>query len=164
MRLDPQIIRQQIERILLIHPELVEDDQLRADMVEGSTEAHDFLREVEKRRREASMLIEACLVTMDDLQQRVERLNRREHAMRQLAFKVMEAADLKKCELPEATLSIRNGTPKVIITDEALLPDILCRIEREPDKTKIKELLAAGNEVRGCILSNAEPTLAIRTR
>ena len=69
-----------------------------------------------------------------------------------------------RIELPEATLSIRVGMPKVVVTDEAVLPDTLCRIKREPDKTKIKESLLAGNAVEGAVLSNAEHTLTIRTK
>jgi hypothetical protein len=163
-RLDPAVVAQQIANLLLLYPDLADDEQLRADMVEGSTDAFDLLREIERRRRETETLIAGLDATLRDLQHRSARLDLRVRAMRDLIFKIMNLADLRKVELPEATLSIRAGTPKVIVTDEVLIPDELCRIKREPDKTKIKELLLDGQHVEGTVLSNAKPSIAIRTK
>ena len=41
--------------------------------------------------------------------ERKARMIRREEAMRTLMFAVMEAANLRKVELPEATISLRAG-------------------------------------------------------
>lgn len=164
MKLNVEVVRQQISNLLLQWPELEEDDVLRADSIEGETDAHEFLRLVEEQRREATAMAGACSTTIAELEVRRDRFVRREHAMRKIAFQVMEAADLRKIEMAEATYSIRNGSPKLIVTDDAIIPDILCRIKREPDKKKIADLLKQGNEVQGAILSNAEPTLSIRTK
>ena len=75
----------------------------------------------------------------------------------------MQTANLAKAELPEATLSIRQGTPKVVIINEREIPDEFMRIKKEPDKTRIKAVMTAGEVVSGCALSNAEPSLTIRT-
>lgn len=164
MRLDPALIIHHINCLLVQYPELAEDDQLRADMIEGETDLHEFLRETENRRQNATAMAGAIAATIAQLEQRLGRFERREQAMRRLMHKLMEAADLRKAELPEATLSIRNGTPKVIITDETLIPEILCRIKREPDKQRIGQLLKEGSPVQGAELSNAEPNLTIRTK
>lgn len=164
MRLDLKIVKHQIDTLLVMCPELAEDEILLADMIEGETDAHEFLRSIETKRREAVTMAGALAININGLNERRERFSRREQAMRNLAFKVMEVANIRKIEMPEATYSLRNGTPKVIITDETLLPDVLCRINREPDKTKIKELLTNGSPVRGAELSNSEPSLAIRTK
>ncbi len=165
MRINPSFVQHQIAALLVAYPELAEDDQLRADMIEGETDAFEFLRMVEAKRREATSLAGAVAGTIAELELRLGRFERREKAMRDLMFRVMQAADIKKAELAEATVSIRNGTPKVIITDETVLPDIACRFKREPDKTKIKELLQTEPfYVAGATLSNPEPTLSIRTK
>lgn len=164
MRMDPALIIHHINCLLVQCPELEEDEQLRADMIEGETNLNEFLRDMEAKRRDAAAMAGAIATTITDLEQRLARLERREQAMRRLMHKLMEAADLKKIELPEATLSIRNGTPKVIITDETLIPEILCRIKREPDKQRIGQLLKEGSPVQGAELSNAEPNLTIRTK
>ena len=61
-------------------------------------------------------------------------------------------------------LSIRAGQPRVIITDETLLPPDCVRIKREPDKIAIKERLSRGEPVPGATLSNSEETLAMRIK
>lgn len=162
--LSVEIVRAQINGLILQYPELTEDDQLRADSIEGETDAYDLLRKIEAMRRDAAAMAGACATTIAELELRQGRFVRREQAMRAFAMKLMKTASIRKHEMPEATYSIRNGVSKVIITDENFIPDILCRIKREPDKTKIKKLLTNGNPVRGAELSNAEPTLTINTK
>ena len=164
MRLDPAIIRHQIENLLIQCPELAEDEVLRADMIEGETEAHEFLRTVEIRRQATHILANALATYIAELSVRMARFERRETSMRELAFKVMSAANLRKIEMPEATYSIRAGTPKVVIIDEAQLPADAFRIKKEVDRQTIKSWLNAGQEVPGATLSNAEQTLSIRTK
>ncbi len=165
MRLDPRIVKQQIDNLLLQWPELAEDDQLRADMVEGETDAFDFLRQIERKRQEAKTFNDAIETNIAELEIRQGRFERRERAMRALMFKIMEVAKQKKFELPEATLSIRDGQQKVIgDPDPDLLPDDLVRIKREVNRSAIKAKLEAGLSVQGCTLSNSEPVLSIRTK
>ena len=164
MRLDVDHIRQQISNLLLACPELAEDEILRADMIEGETDANTFLSECERKRVEAKWLAASIEFHQEELDERKKRFERREQAMRNLMFKIMEAADLKKVELPEVTLSIRQGVPKVIITTEELLPLEMWRFTKSPDKTKIKETIQGGTPVAGAEMSNAEPTLSILTR
>lgn len=163
-RLNPTMVQLQMSNLLLQYPELEEDEQLRSDMIEGETEAHEFLSQVERKRQEARSHAIAIQSNIAELQQRQARMERREEAMRALMFKVMEHANLPKIELPEATLSIRAGTPKVLITDEDTIPNAWCRFKREPNKQKIKEALSNGGTIPGAELSNAESVLAIRTK
>jgi len=164
MRLDPQIIAQQIEQLILLYPELADDEQLHADMIEGETDAFDFIRLVENMRREATMMAGGIAGTIAELEVRQTRYTRKEQAMRALAFKIMQRADLRKVELPEATYSVRNGIAKVLVTDETQLPDDCVKVTRAPDKTAIKDKLSSGQTVPGAELSNAEPSLSIRTK
>jgi hypothetical protein len=164
MRLDPSIIRQQIGNLLVQFPELAEDEQLRADSIEGETEAFEFLALIIRQIEDARILADGTAERIKELNERGDRFARRIEAFRSLAFKIMEAADLTKAELPCATLSIRKGGTKIIITDESAIPDILCKFSRAPDRTKIKELLTDGKTVIGAELSNAEPSLSIRIK
>jgi hypothetical protein len=164
MRVDTHIVTQQIAALLLAYPELAEDEILRADTIEAETETHGLLRKIEQARQDATAMAGAVATLIAGLELRLGRFERREKAMRELAFKIMQVANLKRIELAEATLSTVNGQQRVIITDESLIPDILCRFKKEPDKTKIKETLKAGNMVPGAALSNAEPHLMIRTK
>jgi hypothetical protein len=164
MRLDPAVIKHQVDTLLSAYPELAEDEVLRADMLEGSTDLVEFLRALERRRQEASALAESVTMNIDALAARRARFERRDTGIRDLMFKMLQLAHLRKLEMPEATLSVRTGVPRVLVTDEAALPDELCRIKREPDRAKIKEALADFKPVPGATLSNAEDTFAIRVR
>jgi len=108
-------------------------------------------------------LIDGIDVKLAELKERKQRFLDRDAAMRRIMFSVMNFADVPKIELPEATIAIRKGTAKVIILDEAAIPDSLCRITREPDKLAIKEALKT-DFVPGAALSNAEAVLTIRTK
>jgi sugar-specific transcriptional regulator TrmB len=163
-RLDPQIIQQQIAGLLIEFPELAEDDILRADMIEGETQAIEFLAEIVRRIEDTAALRDGVAERIRELAERKSRFERRVEALRSMAFKVMNTADLKKVELPTATLSIRNGAPQVVIHDSNSLPADCLRIKTEPDKTAIKEKLKAGGVVPGAYLSNSEPTLSIRVK
>jgi hypothetical protein len=164
MRLDPTVIKHQVDGLLAAYPELVEDEVLHLDMIEGSTDLIEFLRALERRRQEAIALVEALAMNIDALRARQARFEKRDQAVRDLMFRLLQIAHLKKLEMPEATLSVRVGVPKVIVTDEAALPDEYCRIKREPDRGKIKQTLSEFKPVPGATLSNAEDTLAIRVK
>jgi hypothetical protein len=164
MRIDASVILHQINNLLVQYPELVEDDALRADMIEGETEVFEFLEELERKRREAVHLIDGLTPDLVAMGLRQKRFERREEAVRLLMFKIMEMADIKKHELPLATLSMRNGPVKVVITDEQRLADEYVRIKREPNKIAIKEALDSGARVDGAELSNPVTVLSIRTK
>ena len=165
-RLDPTFVRMQIEQLRVTHPGIWDDgdEQLLADSLEGSTDLHEFLTVAVKRICEA----EACADGIGDLirevKERQQRFEQRGEAMRAMAFKLMSAADVRKVELPQATLSIRAGQPRVTITDEARLPEHCIRIKREPDKVRIRELLSQGEPVAGAEMSNREEVLAVRIK
>lgn len=162
--LDPTLVRREIEALRLHYPEVFEDEELLHDTLQGQTSLHEFLMLVEDRRQEAEAMCSAIEQRMSELTDRCGRYHKREQAMRRLAFNMMQAAEQKKLELPTATLSVRQGTPRVLITNEEALEDRFVKLIRTPDKTEIKRCLQAGEIVTGATLSNAEPTLAIRTR
>jgi Siphovirus Gp157 len=162
--LDPIFVQRQISDLLLANPELAEDEVLRADMIEGSTDAFEFLRTVVRKIGMTEATAHGTTEYIAQLRERQARLERREYALRQLIHKVMDTADLRKCELPEATLSIRAGQPKVVILNEAELPQEFMRVKTEPDKTKLKAAMQAHEHVPGAALSNAEPVLSIRVK
>lgn len=156
-------IRNQIEALKVAHPELKEDDEAWQISLESETDINDLLTNIVRQIEDAKALVIGTKDRFEELTKRKQRFEHRVEALRELAFKLMEAAGLPKLELPEATLSIRNVAPSVIITDEESLPDIACKFERKPDKAKIKELLASG-WVAGATMSNGTKSLTIRIK
>ena len=161
--LDPDLVRRQVENLKLTNPDVFEDDELWALTLESETDFHALLTKIVRRIEDTKALASGTGERLQDLAARKLRFEHRMDSLRALLFKLMEAADLSKCELPEATISLRNVAPSVVITDEENLPDIACKFERKPDKTKIKELLATG-PVIGASMSNGSKTLTIRIK
>jgi hypothetical protein len=163
-RIDPTFVLAQIELLRLRYPQIWDDDDTLEIVLESETDLNDALAAIVERMCEAEAFAIAINAVVNNLRDRRDRFNNRYEAMRTLVFKLMSSADVRKVELVQATLSIRAGQPKVIVTDEAALPIDCVRIKREPDKVAIKEHLARGEPVPGAELSNAEPTLAVRTK
>jgi len=165
-RLDPTFVRAQIELLRVTHPGIWDagDETLLADMLEGETDLHAFLATVVRRMLEAKAYADGIGDLIHEMNDRQARFEARGDAMRALAYRVMNWAEVRKLELPIATLSIRAGQPRVIITDEAQLPEQFVRVRREPDKHLIASHLKAGERVEGAELSNSEETLAVRTK
>jgi len=163
-RLDPAFVTAEITNLLLGHPELAEDEVLRADMIEGSTSAHEFLSEVLRVIGAARAVRAGVDQYIADLKERRDRMERRGDSLRILIHKVLEHARLAKAELPEATVFLRAGPRKVVIINEQEIPENFIRIKREPDKLAIRAELQRGGEVPGCLLSNPEPSLTIKVK
>lgn len=69
----------------------------------------------------------------------------------------MIAVGKTKITMPRAGLSFRLSR-SVLVTDETLLADDLFRVKmsREPDLTKIRELLMTGRDVPGCTMQEKQ--------
>lgn len=163
-RLDPTFVRREIDALAVTHPDVWEDDDLRALALESETGFREFLTKVLRRILETNLLIDKNdidLAALADLKKRQQRFAKRVEGLRSLALQVMLHANEQKVELPRATLSVSNGVPKVIFTDEAALPDNVVEIVRKPLRTEIKKLIEEGVTVPGAELSNGEPTLRI---
>jgi hypothetical protein len=162
LRIDPGFVLAQIELLRLRYPQIWDDDDTLAITLEGETDLHEVLAAVVARMCDAEAYAEADNKLINDLKERRDRFNTRYDAMRILAMRLMNAAEQRKVELAQKTVSIRTGTPKVIITDEAALPADCIRIKREPDKVAIADRLKRGEQVPGAEMSNAEPVLSVR--
>jgi hypothetical protein len=163
VNINPLVVRQQIENLKVSHPELIEDDEAWLASLESETKFEELVTQLVRRIDDSKALAEGTAGRLTELQERKARMLHRMESLRNLLFKLMESAELAKLELPECSISIRNVAPSVIITDEENLPDIACKFERKPDKTKIKELLKDG-PVAGAIMSNGGKTLSMRVK
>lgn len=161
---DWSAIKSQVDALLAEYSELAEDDVLRADMIEGSTDVHSVLAKLLDIEREAFSMEAGVGIRREALHARQKRYGRHAEGTRALILKIMQHAALRSVPLPEATLTVRAGSPRVIITDETMLPEELCSFDIRPNKAAIKERIVAGETVPGAVLSNSEPSLTIRVR
>jgi Siphovirus Gp157 len=164
MLLINEVIKLQLERLKLEFPDLIEDMDAWQLSVESETDMVKFMRVVERQRQEIAGRVVGLEQTIDNLMARKERFQRNDAAMRSMMLGLLQNAQLRKMELPEATISVRHGMPRVVITDEADLPGEYWRIKKEPDKIKIKQALESAASVPGASLSNSPDTITIRIR
>src|SRR3990167_6910226 len=137
MRLDLAIVEKEIAVLLAANPELAEDEALRLDMIEGETEAFRVLSKLVRQIGETESTIAGLDNYINQLEARKERFEHRKHVFRALIFRLMSIADIRKAQLPEATLSIKASARKVIITDETQIPEPFWRVIREINKALI---------------------------
>jgi hypothetical protein len=165
-RLDPTFVRAQIELLRHTHPDIwdADDETLLADMLEAQTGLNELLAAIVDRMCDAEAFAAGLDLMLATMKARRDRFDQCKDAMRSLAFRLMTQADVHNIKLTQATLSVRAGQPRVVITDEARLPEQFVRIKREPDKHLIASHLKAGETVPGAEISNSEPVLSVRVK
>lgn len=153
------------DRLLAEDPDLESDQRLFHDMVEGEAEGDPFavLDQVIRAAIEADAMAEAAKVRADAMLARAARFAKRRDALRGIAFAALDSLGIKRHERPDFTASVRAGVPSVTITDESAIPETYWRMTRTPDKGLIRADLKSGVPVPGAELSNAAPSLAIKT-
>lgn len=165
MNFNPAVVRQQIENLRVAHPDLVEDDETWMLAIESETDLDAVLTKIVRKIEDTKALEVGTKDRLDELRARKDRFGRKVDSLRGLAFKMMEAAGVDAMVLPEATISIRKGLPHLVgEADAASLPDELCKISRDVDRTKVKEAIKQGRDVPGFSLSNSSPSLTIRVK
>jgi hypothetical protein len=117
-----------------------------------------------------STLVDQALATglrlrMKEMQERLDRFEDRASKRRGIARDVMREADIKKIIAPDFTVSVRPGTPSLVIADEAATPETYWL--PQPPKLDRQSLLAAikqGQEIPGALLSDPQPVLTVRAK
>jgi hypothetical protein len=151
------------DRIRTEDPQI--DEQTLADTVEGLTDLHQIVIAIIRSALADEALVTGLKCRIADMQGRLDRLQDRASKRRQIAKDVMVELDLKKITAPDFTVSIRPGTPALLVLDEAAVPSIYWE-PREPrlNRQELLSELKEGAEIEGVALSNPEPVLSVRTK
>ena len=151
------------ERILAIEADI--DDTTLADTLEGSTDLHEVVAAVVRSALIDEALVEGLKGHIQALQDRLHRLIERASERRRIARDAMIEVDVRKIAAPDFTLSVRPGSPALVVTDEKAVPDPYWQ-PREPrlDRVGLINDLKRGTPIPGVALSNPEPVLSVRVR
>jgi hypothetical protein len=160
-----------IERAMSIAQQLLselgpdaEDEILKMDMLEGSSDALEVARRLVRISLDAQALADAAKARMQDLATRHDRFRAQADRARTTVKEMLDVLEIPKLLSEDFTVSLRAGPPKLLITDEQKLAEEFWRVSRSPDRPLIKAALDAGRRVEGAVLSNSEPILTVRTR
>jgi hypothetical protein len=163
--LHPDIIRAQIAQLRLAYGELEQDDEAWLASLESETSLTELADKLIDRERECAALAGGCAQREIELAERRKRFEDQSKRIRGVLLALLQAANVRKLERPEATISIRAGGEKVEIPDDAAVPDQFCTIKKIPNKTLIKELLLnTAAKPNWAMLNRSPETLSMRVK
>jgi hypothetical protein len=151
------------DRLLAEDPDL--DERTLADTIEGLTDLHEIVTAIVRSALDDEALAGGLKSRIGEMQGRLERLEDRSSKRRQIARDVMEEIDLKKIVAPDFTVSIRPGSPALVVLDESAIPGAFFE-PRQPrlNRQALLAELKGGAEIAGAQLSNPSPVLSVRTK
>jgi hypothetical protein len=155
-----QVLR---ERLLADWPTLEGDWVL--DTLEGITDLHEMIAAVIRSALVDEALHAGLRFRVDDMKQRLSRLEERAAKKRQLALDTMLEVGLTKLEQPDFTASARAGSPALVVVADDRIPEPYW-VPQPPrlDRQTILGELKRGAEIPGAQLSNPQPVLMVRTK
>ena len=149
---------------LLITLPTVDEDTLR-DTLEGITELPEMIAAVIRSALVDEALGSGLRGRLDEMKERLSRLEIRGGKKRELALHAMSEAGLAKLEQPDFTASMRAGSPALIVVSEKIIPEAYW-LPQPPklDRQSILGELKRGAAIPGAELSNPKPVLMVRTK
>lgn len=135
-----------------------------ATLVESECDVIERMRRILRAARMTEAQAKALGELQAEMRDRKARLDKKADSLRDACKWAMGELGLRKIEAPDFNVSLSAGRAPLVITDEAALPDELCRVKREADKTAIKAALEAGQDVPGALFGKPSPTLTVRTK
>ena len=150
-------------RLLTDFPAL--DDQTLYDTLEGITDLHEMIAAVIRSALVDEALQAGLRGRLDDMKERLSRLDLRASKKRELALHAMSEVGLVKLEQPDFTASTRAGSPALLVISEQTIPPAYW-LPQPPklDRQGLLGELKRGAAIPGAELSNPKPVLMVRTK
>ena len=99
------------------------DDETLADTLEGITDLHEMIAAVIRSALVDEALHAGLRFRVDDMRERLSRLELRASKKRELALEAMTEVGLTKLEQPDFTASARAGSPALVVIAEERIPE-----------------------------------------
>lgn len=162
-----KFLRREIEAAKLLRDQLVavasEDETLIRDCIEGETDLYETVRAVIASMGESEALAASLDAYIDTLTVRKRRIAERVEGYRALLITALDVSGRKKIETDVGTVSLSKVQPKVIVTDEAVIPVAFWKAaDPKLDRKALAEALKSGQQIPGAELSNGGQTVTIR--
>ena len=165
LQLQTEVRRYQLlgEKIIQEFPST--DDETIRDTLEGITDLHEMIAAVIRSALVDEALHAGLRFRLDDMRERLSRLELRASKKRELALAAMTEVGLSKLEQPDFTASARAGTPALVVIAEESIPGASW-LPQPPrlDRQAILGELKRGIEIPGAEMSVPKPVLSVRTK
>ena len=141
------------------------DEEPVSDSLEGITDLHEMIAAVIRSALVDEALHSGLRFRIDDMRDRLSRLELRATKKRELALEAMSEAGLSKLEQADFTASIRAGSPALVVVAEERIPEPYWL--PQPPKLNRQAILGElkrGTEIPGTQMSNARQVLSVRTK
>lgn len=141
------------------------DQETIRDTLEGITDLHDIIAAIIR-----SALIDEALQVglrsrLEEMKERLSRLDERGRKKRQLALEAMNEVGLNKLEQPDFTASAKIGFPSLIVVAQDKIPEAYWLPQpAKLDRQALLGELKRGGDIAGVELSNPHPVLMVRTK
>ena len=151
------------ERVLADWPTI--DEETLRDTLEGITDLHEMIAAVIRSALVDEALHAGLRGRLDDMRERLSRLEVRACKKRELALHAMSEVGLAKLEQPDFTASTRAGSPALLVISEQSIPPAYW-LPQPPklDRQGVLAELKRGATIPGAELSNPKPVLMVRTK
>jgi hypothetical protein len=163
-------VRSEIQRYTRIREWLLQhfpdvDDQTIRDTLEGETNLHEMIAAVIRSALVDEALSAGLRKRLEDMKERLARLEERGAKKRQLALDAMGEVGLSKLQQSDFTASTRPGSPSLLVTAEGEVPSAYW-VPQPPklDRQALLGQLKRGAEIPGVQLNNPKPVLVVRTK
>lgn len=140
-----------------------DDDDAIHDALEGETNLLEAISDAVNRIAELEAHQEALAIQAKALAERKSRFEVQAERVRAAVLVAMGIAELRKLELPQATISRKPVPPKAVITSEAEIPSRFWKpSDPKLDRKAVLDALKAKEIVPGAELSNGSETISIK--
>src|SRR6478672_13785042 len=109
------------ERLLSDYPNL--DEETLADTLEGITDLHGMIAAVIRSALVDEALHAGLRFRLDDMRERMSRLEVRAEKKRQLALEAMSEVGFTRLEQPDFTAATRAGPPALVVIAQDKIPN-----------------------------------------
>ena len=166
----PSTLRHDLHLYTYLRQKLIEafpdaDDDTIRDTLEGITSLHELIAEIIRSALIDEALQSGLRARMQDMKERLSRLEARAVKKRELALEAMSEAGLNKLEQADFTASTRAGPASVLVIAEDQIPQTYWLPQpAKLDRQAVLGGLKRGEEISGAQLSNSKPVLSVRTK
>lgn len=138
------------------------DQSLLLDMIEGETDIHELIIEVEDKIAEYDSQSEAIKIRIDKLKKRQDRVKKSSDSLRMVVLAAMDKAGIKTIKGDAATITVKRKPPALVITEESLIPAIYFESVPKLLKKDLIKDIKEGKEIEGAELDNGGISLMIK--